>query len=108
LLSVSVLLNTTPQRSMVPSFAPRAEFQAAASPYGVALGDLNSDGRTDIVVSNEVDDTVSIFLNTTATAAMEPTLQPRVQFGVGASPSGLAIADIDQDGVPDVIVANYN
>ena len=37
--------------------------RAGASPWSVALGDLNGDGELDIAVTNTQDSTVSVLLN---------------------------------------------
>jgi hypothetical protein len=44
---------------------PATTFPAGRSPHSVAIGDFNGDGKPDLAVANETDDTVWILLNTT-------------------------------------------
>ena len=102
--TVSVLLNTTAANATTPTFASHVDFAAGAGGSFVALGDLNSDGKLDIVVANRGSDTVSVFLNTTTAGATTPTLAPRFDFATGMLPSSVAIADLNGDGEPDLVV----
>ena len=74
----------------------------------VAMGDLNGDGRPDLVVANSGDNTVSVFLNTTAPGATVPSFAAPQTFATGTDPSSVAIADLNLDGKPDLVVADNN
>ncbi len=72
-------------------------------PVAIAAGDLNGDAKPDLAVVNQTDDTVSVLLNNgDATFAPGPT--PLLQ--TAASPTGVAIADFNQDGLADIAVTN--
>ncbi|MEM9244674.1 MAG: VCBS repeat-containing protein, partial [Cyanobacteria bacterium P01_F01_bin.153] len=47
------------------NFGSPTVLTAGADSRGVAIGDVNNDGRADLVVADNDDNTVSIFLNTT-------------------------------------------
>ena len=69
----------------------------------VAVGDVNADGKPDLVALNGTDSTVGVLLGTgTGTFGTAAT------YSVGSStyPSGLALADLNGDGRADMLVAN--
>jgi hypothetical protein len=106
--TVSVLLDTTPAGPSVASFAPSVDFGTGSAPLGVAVGDLNGDGRPDLAVADFGDQTVSVLLDTTATGATAPTFSPKADFTVGLSPSSVAMADLNGDGKLDLAVVNVD
>jgi hypothetical protein len=54
-----------PRRVPADTFAAQQTFATSSSPYAVAWGDFNGDGWPALAVANFLDDTVSVFLNTT-------------------------------------------
>ncbi len=105
---VSILMNTTAIGSTTPSFATQALFAAGEAPYSVTVGDINDDGKPDIVVASAGDNTVSVLLDTTAAGATAPTFAPRDSFAVGNEPLSVTLGDFNGDGRPDLAVANFN
>lgn len=74
----------------------------APAPNGVALGDLNGDGRLDVVVANtDVSGTVAVLLGNG-----DGTLQTAVTYPAGAYPEFVILADFNRDGHLDVAVGN--
>ena len=81
----------------VPQGAVRSE------PSAVGAGDINRNGRQDLIVADKNNDAVLIFLanaNGTFAAPLDP-IDVR-----GRSPVAMVVADIDGDGRPDAVVAN--
>jgi hypothetical protein len=86
--------------------APRT-YPAGSNPWSVAVGDFNMDGIPDIVVANWADHTLSVLLGNG-----DGTFQAQTKYPVGDGPlsspvSGtlsLAVADVNQDGKPDIVV----
>lgn len=105
--SVSVLMNTTVTGASIASFAPQQIFLAGPGPHSVVTADMNGDGKADIVVANYNNDTISVLLNTTPVGASNPTFAVQQNFSTGSGPWSIAIADVDGDGKPDVVSANY-
>ena len=101
---VSVLANTT--TAGVLSFAPPQTLAVGSIPVSVAVADLNGDGAPDLVVANYWDDTVSVLVNTTAPGSTTPTFASQTTFAVGSYPASVAVADLNGDGKPDIVVAN--
>jgi hypothetical protein len=83
-------------------------FSGNSYPGSLAVADVNGDGRPDILVANECSDdvcdsTVGVLLNNG-----DGTFPPVVTiYGSGGRQAmGLAVADVNHDGKPDVLVAN--
>src|SRR5262249_39939511 len=76
------------------------------SPGPAAVGDVNGDGKPDLVTPIS-DGTVSVLLNTTAQGASVPAFAPQVTFAVGNNPSSVAVGDVNGDGKPDLAVTNF-
>jgi hypothetical protein len=104
--SVSVLLNTTSPGSTTPSFTTRTDFTTGSNPMSVSIGDLNGDGKPDLVVTNLTSTYVSVFLNTTVPGATTPTFSDKTNFTAGNSPIFVFISDLNGDGKNDMAVAN--
>lgn len=87
------------------TFTTRRDLQATGCPLGVAIGDLNGDGRQDLVSANWSDpedpdagvSTVSVFLN-----QGKGSFAPRVDYLTGPGAGSIAIADLNGDRLPDV------
>jgi hypothetical protein len=105
--TVSVLLNTTSPGVGTVSFAAQQTFAVGAGPFYVAAADVNGDGRPDLVVTNSADNTVSVLLNTTAAKAGTASFATQQTFATGAIPWGVALGDVNGDGRPDLVIANY-
>ncbi|HWP81242.1 MAG TPA: FG-GAP-like repeat-containing protein [Bacteroidota bacterium] len=99
--TISLLRNTSSIGA--PSFAPKADSTTGSYPASVALGDINGDGKLDVVVTNASSYTLSVFRNTSSGSI---SLSSRVDFATGIYPWGVIVADLTEDGKPDIGVAS--
>jgi hypothetical protein len=104
---VSIYRNlSTPGNLSSNSFAARIDLLAASGMCGVAVQDLNGDGKPDIVTANTGVNTISIFQNQSTVGNI--AFAPRVDLAAGNGACAVAIGDLDGDGNPDLVVANAN
>ena len=86
------------------SFAGIQHFQTGSYPDDVSIGDLNGDGKPDLVSANYNANNVSVLKNTFSGAGI--SFAAKIDYACGAGPYGVCLADIESDGKPDIITAN--
>lgn len=87
------------------TFRESGRHEAERDVAALALADLNGDAALDIVADDyraSSGNSVSVYLN-----AGDGKFLPRLSFPVGSGPLGLAVADLNNDGKPDVVTANF-
>lgn len=87
------------------SFAPAKVYATGANPWGLAVGDLNRDGKPDVVTANCWGGNVSVLLGD-GKGTLGAKTDKDVTGGSNTDcPQGVAVADLNRDGKPDVAVA---
>ena len=95
--------------------SPDRYYSVGQQPSALAAADLNRDGKLDIVVLNTTDRTISVlmgkgdgtFAAPTATETADGVGIPAPTYVTGNGSTSLAIADVNGDGIPDVLVSNF-
>ncbi|WP_439504316.1 beta strand repeat-containing protein, partial [Sediminibacterium sp.] len=106
--AVSVFRNTATSGSIGSgSFAASVFFQATNGPFSIAIGDLDADGKSDLLFSNSGTSTVSVLRNTATSGSIgSGSFAAKIDFTTGTNPYSVAIGDLDGDGKPDLAVSN--
>ncbi len=71
------------------------------NPEALVVGDFNGDGRLDLAVVNEGDNTISVFL-----AKADGSFAAKVDYAVGHEPVQMVTGDFNGDAKPDLAVVN--
>ncbi len=75
---------------------------ALIGPIAVTTGDFNGDGKVDLVITNQNNNSVSILLGNG-----NGTFQAPLEFTTGSTAAGVAAGDFNGDGRLDVAVADF-
>jgi hypothetical protein len=87
-----------------PLFGAKTDYATGGHPISVAIGDLNGDGRLDLVTANDDPaDDVSVLLGNG-----DGTFGAKTDYGTGVGPYSVVIRDLNGDGKPDLVVTNVN
>lgn len=104
LKTVSVFRNTSSVGTI--SFAAKIDYNTDPSNLSnrfIAMGDLDGDGKLEIAVGSS-GDTMTILQNTSTVGTIG--FAPYVSFMAGARHFSIDIGDLDNDGKPDIVLAN--
>ncbi|MBS1793564.1 MAG: VCBS repeat-containing protein [Acidobacteria bacterium] len=100
---ISVLRNTSSGAGNI-NFSSAVSFPAAPS-ASIAVTDLNSDGKLDVVISNNTANSVMVLVNNSPGAGTV-SFAAVVSYTVGSQPFGVAVGDLDGDGKPEIVTGN--
>jgi hypothetical protein len=94
---------TLRQTSGANYFGPQTAYPVGADAWNTVAADVDGDGHTDIVSVSSSQDELSVLLNDPAHLG---TFKPAITITSGPSPFSVVVADVNQDGHPDLIECN--
>lgn len=90
------------------SFEEKVNLNTTSDPLGLTIGDIDGDGKADIVSTNNNAGTVSVFRNkSTTTMITEASFASKVDFATGSGCASVAVEDFDNDGKLDIVTSNF-
>lgn len=106
---VTVLQNTTASPGLTPIAFTKIPFLLNARSLHSSCGDLNGDGRPDIVFSEAgaTGDRIFIFQNTSVAPGSFTFSSQAIRL-TGKKVKQVKIADLDRDGKPDLVITNQS
>lgn len=104
--SVALYRNTYMSPATALSFSSQITLSNSLNnPAGVAVGDIDGDGKAEIVASNFVySGSVNIYKNRSTSGS--PLFTDLGTFSTGKFPAGISIGDLNGDGYPEIITGN--
>lgn len=90
------------------TFAAQTTYPVGMGPIGLTTGDFNSDGITDLAVTNIGFDNISVLLGNGTADVGDGTFSPQVTYPVARGPFAVTTGDFNADGITDLAVANIN
>jgi peroxiredoxin len=84
--------------------APVSPLRPPIPVWGVAVADLNGDGKKDLALGAQIDHSVTIMLGDGKGGFVTATSSP---MPAGNRANYVAVADLNRDGKPDVVASSY-
>jgi len=88
------------------SFARVATMATGGWPRGLAVGDLDGDGKQDVVTGNQNDNSLTVLLNRSVPGGV--SFAPAVTLATGPDVLKVTLGDLDGDGKLDIVEVNFN
>jgi hypothetical protein len=100
--TIAILKNISSRGNI--AFESRMEYKTGEYPRSVSISDFDNDGKPDIAITSQKDSTVSIFKNNSTPGNINFNLLMNLKSGNG--PYGIAVDDLNGDGLPDIVASN--
>jgi len=100
--SISVYKNSSNYGSI--SFAAPLNYIVARALGQIGSGDIDGDGKPDLIIASHMDSTLSILRNTSSAGTI--SFANKVNLATGKNPYSFSVGDMDGDGKPDLVIDN--
>ncbi|HLK89608.1 MAG TPA: FG-GAP-like repeat-containing protein [Polyangia bacterium] len=89
------------------TFDPAVSYASYDIPSAVVLADVDEDGRKDVVVTHSGWNAMGVYRQM-ASGELGAEELYAIPYASQYQPQGLAVGDINGDGLPDAVIADYN
>jgi gliding motility-associated-like protein len=81
---------------------------AGKRPKRIEIADLDLDGKPELIITAQGSNTVSVLVNQSTLASISFSSAPiHITIPGAASTEGLAVQDLNQDGLPEIVVSQF-
>ena len=102
--SVALLRNTSAPGAV--SFEHAGDLNVGDQPRRVALGDIDGDGKVDLVANSSTTGSLSVYQNVSTSGNISFVERPGLSIGSGSR--DIALADFDGNGQPDILTTDQS
>lgn len=103
--SIAIYRNTyIPGLPLKSIFGPVVSIPVAPHPITFTIGDMDNDGKLDMITTNPGSNLISVFLNHSTPGNISPGSFQETDIPLTDQPITSGIADVDGDGIPDVVI----
>lgn len=90
------------------TFDPRIDLTTPANPNGLAISDLDADGKPDLIATAYGNASAVVYRNISTPGSISgSSFEAPVSFTAGTDPKDVNVGDLDGDGKPDLTISNY-
>ena len=105
---IIIFRNTTTPGSSTLSWSIKTTISVTGkSPRRLEIVDLNLDGKPEIILTNDSNNLVAVFRNNSTPGNLNISTSPLILNTPTNPKAGLSIADFNDDGYPEIVVAGF-